>query len=101
MGGQRKSTADSTAATNRKKPSRLSWLIALAERDASGEWCTVGSPLDGVEFVDQGLAYDYVMKKNRSWNAKFGLCDHPSVAWVAVRSDALGRLAAPFRSAGC
>ncbi|MFN0130334.1 MAG: hypothetical protein ACKV19_27040 [Verrucomicrobiales bacterium] len=92
MGRQRRSTADSTAATERNKPSRLPWLIILAERGPDGEWRTVEEPLPNVEFVDVEIAYDYAMKKNRSWNRASDWADDPSLAWVAVRSDSLGRL---------
>ncbi|MFN0130826.1 MAG: hypothetical protein ACKV19_29535 [Verrucomicrobiales bacterium] len=87
----RKPSADSTAATE-SKPARSAWVVVLAERDASGEWRTTGEPVPEVDFNVQADAYAYAQKRNKQWNAKFDWADDPSMAFVAVRADALGRL---------
>jgi len=84
----------STARASSKSKERGPWVCILAQRDAGGEWETVGQPLEDVDFDSQAVAYDFCEKRNRRGNVRFDWGNDPIMAWVAVRADALGKLKA-------
>lgn len=69
------------------------WEIILAERDADGEWHTVGEPVPDAHFETLDVAQAYEEARNRrQFGRRFDWMADPSKAWVAVRIGQRGRL---------
>jgi hypothetical protein len=90
MGRTRKAT---TATSRPRTKPRGPWVVIMAERDASGEWLTVGESVPGYIFSAMGDATDHANQMNQSdFGRRFDWLDNPGRAWVAVPVGQRGRL---------